>query len=684
MTRDQNPLLSLDFRIPFQRIEAAHVVPGIRQVLEEARSRVERIAAAPAAPSFEGTVRELDRICQRVRRTVKPVRHLMSVAETPELREAYNEVLPEISTFWSWLYLHDGMWEAVRRVAEGDEAHTLDGVRARHLEKTVLDFRRAGAGLPADRKERLRELRVALSSLEQRFSENVLDATAAYELQVCDPGRLEGVPDRALERYRSRAEEEGVEGWILTLDYPSYEPILKHARDRELRRELHAAYTGRCRDGEYDNREVIRRILALRQEMAEILGYRNFADYRLEEAMAESGRGAREFVEDLIERTRPYFERDLDRLRNHARELGIAELRPWDVAFVRESLRSREFEIDDETLRPYLPLDRALQGLFEVARRVFGVEVRELEDVEEVWHPDVGCYRAEDGDGRHLGDFYTDFFPRKEKRSGAWMNDFITGGPDDDGGGWTPHVGFIAGNFTPPQDGTPALLTHRELETLFHEFGHLLHHLCSRVPLEPRAGLNVAWDWVELPSQIMENWTWEEEAVPLLTSHHESGEPLPDELFRRLRAARRFMGGWKQMRQLGFGTLDLDLHLEYATSEERGDVLAFAEERLERFAPHPEFARRNILTSFSHLFSGGYAAGYYSYLWSEVLDADAFRRFREAGVFSAEVGREFVDAILARGDSAEPAELFREFMGRDPDPRALVDRNLGEVEPATS
>ncbi|MDX1568728.1 MAG: M3 family metallopeptidase, partial [Longimicrobiales bacterium] len=578
-----NPLLSLEFRIPFHRIEPEHVEPGIRTVLEEARSRVEDLVARGGQGSSEGgsqvsgpprtyenTIRELDAVAERVRRAVTPVSHLMSVAESPELRKAYNTVLPEISNFWTWLRLHEGVWTAVKAVAESAEAERLEGIHARHLEKTVREFRRSGADLPAEQKERLRELRVELDSLEQRFSENVLDATADYALHIEDEDRLEGIPDHALRRFRAAAEERELEGWILTLDYPSYEAVVKHAEDRDLREEIQGAYTARCRGGEWDNRPVILRILSIRQEMSRILGYPHFPDYRLEEAMVGSGARARDFVDDLVVRTRPYFERDLTLLRDHAEDLGIDELQPWDVTFVKEKLRRRLFDVDDEELRPFFPLDRVLAGLFEVVRRVFGLEVEELTDVGEVWHSDVRCYRIRDEEGLHLGDFYADFFPRKEKRQGAWANDLLTGGPvgplEEGDGQWQPHLGFIAANFTPPDDEAPALLTHREVETLFHEFGHLLHHVCSRVPVEPRAGLNVAWDWVEVPSQLMENWTWEEDAVPLFARHHETGEPLPEEIFHRMQAGRRFMGGWNQMRQLSFGSMDLALHLDYAPS----------------------------------------------------------------------------------------------------------------------
>ncbi len=675
----ENPVLSLDFRVPFHRIEPDDVAPGIRTVLAEARERVEALADAGAPRGYQETIRALDEITERVERAVTPVRHLMSVAETPELREAYNDVLPDITRFWTWLRLHQGLWTAVREVAGAEEAAALEGLHARHLEKTVRDFERAGADLDEEARSRLEELKVELSRLEQRFSENVLDATADYELHVTDEERLAGVPDNAVARYRSRAEEEGLDGWLLTLDYPSYEPIQKHAHDRALREELNRAYTGRCSGDEHDNREIIRRILVLRQELAELLGYPHFPDYRLEESMAGSGARARDFVEDLVERTRPYYERDQALLRQHARELGIDELAPWDVAYVKESLRRRRYEIDDEALRPFFPLEAVLGGLFGVVERVFGYEVEELEGVDEVWHEDVRTFRVTDADGLHLGDFHADFYPRKEKRQGAWMNSFVTGGPTAEGG-FDPHLGFIAANVTPPEGEVPALLTHREVQTLFHEFGHLLHHLSSRVEVKPRAGLNVAWDWVELPSQIMENWTWEKEALHLFARHHETGELFPDDLYRRLVAARRYMGGWGQMRQLGFGTLDLSLHLEYGPAGATEDVEAYAEEVLEPLVPGPEFARRNILTTFNHLFSGGYAAGYYSYLWSEVLDADAYRRFREEGIFSRTAGRDFADAILSRGDSAEPDALFREFMGRDPDPSALIERNLGSLE----
>ncbi len=676
---DRNPLLKRDFRIPFHEIRPLHVGPGVLEILARGQARVEEMARDPDPRSWENTLGRLDRITQEVGEALNPVNHLLAVAETPELREAYNAVLPEITQFWSRLTLNAGLWHQLKAFAATPEALALTGLPARHLDKTLKEFRRAGADLPPERKTRLEEIRLELARLQRKFSENVLDATAAFELHVSDESRLEGIPEGSRGRFAGAAREKGLEGWILTLDYPSFEAVMKHARDRTLREEIHRAYVSRCRGGGFDNLPVLPRILALRQELAGILGHRHFPDYRLEDAMAGSGARAGAFEADLVRRTRPYWERDLAQLRDHAASLELPDLKPWDAAFVAESLRKERYDIHDELLRPWFPLEGVLTGLFELVRRVFGLTVRETPN-EAVWHPDVRFYEIRGEEGIWLGAFYTDWFPRKEKRQGAWMHDFLTGGPEPDGG-FRPHLGFIAGNFSPPQDGRPALLTHREVQVIFHEFGHLLHHLTSRVPIPGRGGLNVAWDWVELPSQLMENWAWEEEALALFARHHETGEPLPREILERMLAARRFQGGWQQMRQLSFGTVDLELHGALAPtlsgSEPGEEVLAFVERILLPFSPDLSFARSHILTTFTHLFSGGYAAGYYSYLWSEVLEADAFTRFRREGILSREVGQAYMDAILSRGDSAEPEDLFREFMGRDPDPAALLERNLG-------
>ena len=674
MPTNPNPLLIEYDRIPFGEIEAAHVVLAVRRILEDARAEIEELVSVESTPTYADTIGRLDGVLERVKERTAPVTHLLSVAETPELREAYKEILPEITEFWTRVTLNKELWNRIKALANTDEAVALPPIERRHLDTTLRDFRRAGADLSTAGKEKLSAIRLEISSLERKFSENVIDATNAYSLLIEDGGRLEGVPKADREEAWRKAAEKGQEGWLLTLDYPSFEPIIKHAHDRELRRELYIAYVERCRDGEFANSEIITRLLHLRRELADVLGYADFADYRLEDRMAKTGERAFGFVEDMTQRTRPYWERDLAELREHASVLGLSEVEPWDTDFVGESLRRARFDIDDEVIRPYFPLDRVLGGMFEVARRVFGLVVRERR-IPEVWHPDVHYYELlREEDGTLLGYFYADWHPRPDKRQGAWMNDLRTGGPRN--GGFEPHIGIIAGNLSPPKGNVPSLLTHREVETVFHEFGHLLHHLTSTVPIAPMAGINVAWDFVELPSQTMENWTWEEEAISLFSGHHETGEPLPEDLYERLRSARTFMGGWRQMRQLSLGHLDLRLHRGHP-DEVTHDLMSYIEGLFEEYTPGSAFARMHSTTSFTHLFSGGYAAAYYSYLWSEVLDADAFARFRLEGIFNREVGQAYLDSILTRGDSDEPEDLFREFMGRDPDLQPLLDRNLG-------
>ena len=682
MPSNPNPLLRDYDRIPFGEIEAVHVVPGVRQILKDARAEIEDLVAVESTPTYADTIGRLDCALEDVKARTVPVTHLLSVAETPELRKAFNEVLPEITEFWTQVMLNEGLWNRIKALSETDEVGALPPIEKRHLDTTLRDFRRAGADLSTADKEKLSAIRLEISHLEHKFSENVIDATNAYSLLIEDGGRLEGVPEPDREEAWRKAAEQGREGWLLTLDYPSVEPIIKHAHDRELRRELYTAFVGRCADGEFTNTDIIARLLHLRRELAEVTGYSDFADYRLEDHMAKTGARAFGFVEDITQRTQPYWERDLSELREHAAVLGRYELEPWDVAFVSESLKRAKFDIDDEVIRPYFPLHRVLDGMFEVVRRVFGLVVRE-QRISEIWHPDVHYYElCREDDGTLLGFFYADWHPRSDKRQGAWMNDLSTGGPRN--GGFEPHVGVIAGNLSPPKGDVPSLLTHTEVGTIFHEFGHLLHHLTSTVPIAPMAGINVACDFVELPSQIMQNWTWEQEALSLFSGHYETGEPLPEDLYERLRRARTFMGGWRQMRQLSLGHLDLRLHRDPPDAVTE-DLMSYIEGLFGEFTPSAEFTRMHSATSFTHLFSGGYAAAYYSYLWSEVLDADAFGRFRTEGIFNREVGEAFLGAILTRGDSEEPEDLFREFMGRDPDLQPLLDRNFGpslEVRPS--
>jgi oligopeptidase A len=672
-----NPLLSHEFLIPFDRIQTEHVVPAVRQALQDAEAELAVLVGPQAERTYDNTLQRLDDLAERLGRTIDPVAHLVMVLNTPELREAYNTVLPEFSAFFAKLPLNEGLWQAIKTFADTEEAKSLSGVRRRHLEKTLRNFVRAGADLPPEKKKRVEEIQVELSKLHTTFADNTLDATNAFELRITDRADLAGLPQSAVAQARANAQARGQEGWRFTLQLPSYMPFMQYAENRALRQQMYQAYMNRASGGQIDNRPMIPRILQLRQELARLVGYDHFADYRLVENMVGSGERALAFERDMTERTRPFWKREVEDLLAFAREIGIERIEPWDLAFVAERLRKTRYDIDEEVLRPYFPLDGVLAGMFEIARRLFGITVTER-PIAEVWHPEVSFYDIHDEAGVHLGSFYADWFPRESKRGGAWMDSFVTGLPTADGG-FQPHLGLMVGNFTPPSDGGPALLTHREVETTFHEFGHLLHHCLSRVEVKARAGTNVPRDWVELPSQIMENWCWEKDALDLFARHYRTGEPIPDDVYRRMWAGRTFMGATHQMRQLSFGTVDLELHMLFDPARD-ADAIRYTQDVMSRFTIRPEFAKNHFICSFTHVFSGGYAAGYYSYLWSEVLDADAFSRFREEGIFNRETGRAYVDAILSRGDSADPGDLYREFLGRDPDPEALLRRNLGDAE----
>lgn len=669
-----NPLLRTELPIPFHRIRAEHVIPAVRAALARAEAELEAIVTLQGERTYENTVLELEEVSERMGRVTRPISHLIGVHDTPELRAAWQEMVPEISAFNARIALNPGLWSAVKAYAETDAARALTGVRARHLKKMVRAFVRAGADLPDEAKSRIEALRVELSSVAQKYANNVLDATNAFELVVTDEAELEGLPESARAQARAAAQAKGVEGWRFTLQIPSFQPFMQYSARRELRRRMYEAYSNRASSGEHDNRPLIRRLLELRRELAGVLGFRDWADYTLEESMAGSGDRAIAFEADLTARTRPAWNREIAALREFARdELGMSELEPWDVSFAAERMRLARFDLDAEALRPYFPLDGVLEGLFEIARRLFGVTVQPRE-LEAVWHPDVRFYDVADENGMRLGGFYTDWFPREDKRGGAWMSGMILGGPRPHG--WEPHLGFVAANVSPPEGGHPALLTHREVQTVFHEFGHLLHHMLSRVEIGALGGTRVPTDWVELPSQIMENWTWERPALDLFARHWQTGEPIPDALYDRMRAARIHMGAHHQMRQLSFGTVDLELHVRFDPASGE-DPVARAQRVMEDFSLAPHFARDHFITSFAHIFSGGYAAGYYSYLWSEVLEADAFSRFATEGLFNRETGRAYVEHMLSQGDAEDPAELFRRFMGRDPDPEALLRRNLG-------
>jgi oligopeptidase A len=600
------------------------------------------------------------------------VRHLEAVATSPGLRAAWNAVEPETSAFYSRIPLNAGLWKQLNAFAATEEAGSLTGAKLRFLTKTLDSFRRCGAELDVAGKTRLAEIDVELSKWTTKFSENVLDSTNAWELVVTDEASLSGLPPGAMAAARHNAESRGREGWRFTLQAPSFTPAITYLDDPEIRETLYRANIARATEVERDNRSIIVRILELRREKAALLGFADFADFVLHDRMAHTGARAMSFLEDLKKRTEPAFARENAVLETFAGR----PLSPWDISYYAELQRRDLFDFDEEQLRPYFPAENVVNGMFSIVEKLYGISVRPVRGTP-VWHPDVRYYQVHDSDGSLLGAFYADWFPRETKRDGAWMDGFITGVDTPDR--FEPHVGCVCGNLTPPIGDKPALLTHREVETIFHEFGHLLHHVLSQVEVKSLAGTAVAWDFVELPSQIMENWCWEREALDMFARHYQTGAPIPEDLYRKMTGARTYRGANAQMRQLGFGFVDLRLHREYkpAPGRDGAGVCRFAKDTLQQFNPAALPEDYAMIASFTHLFASpvGYGAGYYSYKWAEVLDADAFTRFRLEGIFSREAGVAFRENILSKGDSEDPAELYRRFMGRDPDPNALLTRS---------
>lgn len=666
-----NPLLQLDGHLLFDRVKADHVEPAINALLADANAALDAIKAVDGTRTRANTLDALDAATERLEIAYTMVSHLEAVLGEPEMRTAYNAVQPAISAFYSAISLDAGLFAALADFATTDEAKALDPVPARLLKKTLDDFRRHGAELGAADKTRLQALQVQLAQVCTAFAQNVVDATDAFSLVITDAAQLAGLPPSAVDAARASAEAADVEGWRFTLQAPSYLAVMQHMDHAPTREALFKAYNTRATTGERDNREHLEQILKLRAEKAKLLGYADIADFLLEDRMVKSGAAAIAFVEALADRTQAYFAAEHVALEAFRRELegdGAEAMQPWDLSYYAEKQRRALYAFDSEALRPYFSVDGVLDGMFEIASRLYGITIEPLDDLP-LWHESASAYAVNNNDGSRMGVFYTDLFPRSGKRGGAWMGPFKTGGAGHEA------IAVMAANATAPIGDKPALLTHREVETLFHEFGHLLHHLLSEVEVRSLGGTNVAWDFVELPSQIMENWCWEREALDVFARHYETGEPLPGPLFEKMKRARVFRAGYAQMRQLGFATVDLRLHRAFDPDRD-GDVIAFAKGVAQQFFPVELPAEFSMITGFTHLFASptGYAAAYYSYKWAEVLDADAFTRFAKEGLFSREVGDAFRREILARGDSADPAQLYEAFMGRGPDQEALFQR----------
>jgi oligopeptidase A len=689
-----HPFLAPDFHIRWSTLVPEAVEPDIRHALEQAKAAIGEICAQdPAAATYESTFAALEKATEPLEAGWGRLQHLDSVCDHPAQREALNRMLPEVTDFYSSIHLNDRLWAVIKAVGESPGTAELDPVRKRFVGETLADFRQSGADLPADRKARIAAIEAELSKLTKRYSENVLDSTNAWELVVTDEARLAGLPESAKAAAAAGARAKGHEApaWRFTLHFPSMYPVLQHADDDSLRREVWEASMRVGATGDFDNTGLIWKIVELRAEKAAILGFDHFADLTLFRRMARDGATALEFVESMHSRVSPAFVAECRQLRQFkAARTGAAEdlLEPWEAAYWAERQRKENYDLDDEILRPYFPVDGVMAGMFEIASRLFGITIARKDTVclkagetapesaVEVWHPEVSFHEIHDSKtGEHLGSFYADWHPRESKRGGAWMNSLHTGGPGE------PHLGLIVGNMSPPVDGKAALLTHGEVETIFHEFGHLLHGLLSRVPVKSLAGTSVAWDFVELPSQIMENFCWERESLDHFARHHETGEPIPDDLFRRMIAARNYLSASAFMRQLALGKIDLEFHLRPEAWRGR-DLDAVDREILSDYRARMKTESPSMLRRFTHIFGSptGYAAGYYSYKWAEVLDADAFTRFASEGLLNPATGGDFREHILSQGNSAPADELYRRFMGRDPELEPLLVR-AGLAEP---
>ncbi len=673
MKDDTNPLLDPEGLPPFTRIRPEHVQPAIDALLAHNRAAVARLLADGGPYTWQGLVEALEVLDDRLNRTWSPVSHLNAVMNTPELRAAYNACLPKLSEYATEMGQNQALFLAYKAVAEGG-GH-LDAPRRKLLSDALRDFHLSGIDLPAADQARFKEIGQELARLGSRFDEQVLDATQAWTRTFTDPAGLDGLPPAALEQARQTAEQRGEEGWMITLELPSYLAVITHAHDRALRREIYTAYATRASDqgphaGRWDNGPIMEEILALRHEQARLLGFANYAERSLATKMAHDPDQVLGFLNDLAARSRPQAGRELEELTAFARSEGGPErLEAWDIAYYSERLRQARFHFAQEDLRPYFPAPRVIEGLFGVAQRLFGIRIHEVTGVD-VWHPDVRFFEIHDEEGHLRGQFYLDLYARPHKRGGAWMDGcidrFFTDTLDQ-----IPAACLVC-NFTPPLGDQPALLTHDEVETLFHEFGHGLHHLLTRVDHPPVAGINgVPWDAVELPSQLLENWAWERPALDLFAGHWETGAPLPDHLYRAMRAARNFQSAMQMVRQLEFALFDFRVHLEYEPAR-GGRIYEVLEQVRERVAVVRPPAFNRFAHAFSHIFSGGYAAGYYSYKWAEVLAADAFALFQERGIFDRETGRALAREILERGGSAEAMDLYRAFRGREPRVDALL------------
>ena len=664
-----NPLLATTELPCYAAIRPEHIEPAIDHTLTDNRATLERLLAANPTPTWNNLIQPLEELEDRLSRIWSPVNHLHSVLDSEELRAAYNACLPKLSAYYTELGQHQGLYRAYQQIADGPEYAQLNAAQRRVIDNALRDFRLSGVALPPEQRDRYKAIMQELAQLNAKFSENVLDATHAWTRHINEEAQLTGLSESVKALARQTAQQRDLDGWLLTLELPSYLPVLNYADDRELRRTLYDAYCTRASDqgpnaGQWDNGPVMERILALRHEVARLLGFHDYSDYSLATKMADSPQQVLDFLDDLIRRTRPQAEQELQELQTFAREqFGVDELQAWDIGYYSEKLRQHRYRLSQEELRPYFPITRVLPGLFAVAERLFGITIRSLDGIE-TWHPEVRVYEIADESGTPRGRFYLDLYARPRKRGGAWMDGCLSRWVVN-GAARLP-AAYLVCNFTPPVGDEPALLTHNEVQTLFHEFGHGLHHLLTTVDHPPVAGIHgVEWDAVELPSQFLENWCWSREALNLLAGHYQTGEALPEDLYQRMLAAKHFQAGIFMARQLEFALFDFRLHRDYdpARGGRVQEVLDAVRREVAVILPPPY---NRFANAFTHIFAGGYAAGYYSYKWAEVLSADAFSAFEENGIFDVATGIRFRESILEVGGSRPALASFVEFRGREP------------------
>ena len=671
-----NPLLTFTDLPPFSQIKPEHVKPAVEQVIEECRNKIEQVLEGNTSPSWDNLVAPIDEVDDRLGRIWSPVSHMNSVMNSDELRDAYESCLPVLSEYGTWVGQHKGLFEAYKAIKASEAFSALDQAQQKTITDALRDFELSGIGLPAGEQHRYGEISKRQSELGSQFSNNVLDATMGWSKQITDVAELAGMPESALAAAQAAAESKEQEGYLLTLDIPSYLPVMTYCDNQALRKELYEAYVTRASDrgpnaGKWDNTEIITEQLKLRHEIARMLGFSTYSEKSLSTKMAETPDQVLGFLNDLAVKAKPQGEREVEELRQFAeKEFGVSELNLWDIAYYSEKQKQDLFDISDEELRPYFPESNVVSGLFEVLNRVFGMSVTEREGVD-TWHESVRFFDIFDATGTLRGSFYLDLYAREHKRGGAWMDDCRGRRMTESGELQTP-VAYLTCNFNKPVGDKPALFTHDEVVTLFHEFGHGIHHMLTQVEAGAVSGINgVPWDAVELPSQFLENWCWEEEALSFISGHFETGEALPKEMLEKMLAAKNFQSAMFILRQLELGLFDFTLHTEY-DPEVGARVLETLADVKSKVSVLPSLDWNRFSHSFGHIFAGGYSAGYYSYLWAEVLSADAFSAFEEEGIFNTETGNRFLNNILEMGGSEEPMELFKRFRGREPQIDAML------------